>query len=418
MTETGAAAAPSGADAPPAVGSALAPLDLGDPRPERLIVRLALPSVIGLTITGLHHVANAVFIGMINAEAVVAVSIVFPLVIVVMAVGEGLGVGLAACIARYLGEDAPEKAHIAATTGIAMALSIGLAVTALVLPNLAALLVLFGATPATLPIAQGYATITLLGSSLMLLQMLCDFIAIAEGNTRFSMWTLLGSFTLNIVLDPLLIFGLDLGVEGAALATILAQVTALAAFALYFRHRIGRVRIAARHFVPTAAILRAILGIGVPVMLSTMLTAAALALVYVSAGRHGGDPAIAGIGIALRLLTMGLLPLAGFCLGAQPVLGYAHGAGDRRRVLRSLRFMLKLACGFTLGYALLILLMPGAIARLFTDEAEVAALAARALVAYHLCFALAVLQAVLVVLLQALDKPLKAALVSLGPVRV
>jgi putative MATE family efflux protein len=392
-----------------------APLNLGDRRLRRLIVRLAVPSVVGLSITALHHVVNAGFVGMLGTDAVAAVSVALPIFILVAAIGEGLGVGAAAAIGRFLGARAKGRGSVTATTALALAAAVGAVTTLVLLAGLEPLRVLLGATPATLPMAERYAGILALGCSLMLVQQVCDFVAIAEGNTRFSMWTLLGGFTLNIVLDPILIFALGLGVAGAALATLVAQVAALLAYAVYFAWAWGVVSVRPRLVRLRWPVLRPILVVGVPAMLTGGLTALAFALLYRSASLYGGDAAVAGVGIALRLLTLGFLPLAGFCLGAQAVLSFGWGARDHARVLAATRFMLRVTTGCAAGYALLVLLLANPIARLFTDDPAALAVAAAACLAFHACFALSGMQLVLLVLLQSLGKARLAALVGLAP---
>jgi putative MATE family efflux protein len=296
------------------------------------------------------------------------VSVTLPIFILVAAIGEGLGVGAAATIARFLGAKARGHASITAMVALALAAATGMAVTLGLLAVLRPALELLGAGPAVLPMAEPYAGILALGCSLLLQQQVCDFVAIAEGNTRFSMWTLLGGFSLNIALDPVMIFALGLGVAGAALATVIAQLAALLAYLVYFTKAWGIVRVRLRLVRPSWPILRPILSIGVPAMLTGALTALSFALLYRSASLVGGDAAVAGVDIALRLLTLGLLPLAGFCLGAQAVLSFAWGGQDHGRVLQATRFMLRISTGFAAAYALTMLLVPEPIARLFTAD--------------------------------------------------
>ena len=402
------------AEDPPPRGFA-APLDLGGRDVRRTIIRLALPTVAGLSINALHHTVNAVFVGMIGAHAMAAITVVFPLLIVVAAVGEGLGVGIAATIARLLGKGALGRASVTASTVLVLAVPIGLSLTAIILLLRRPLLILFGATAETWPMAETYLCITAFGATLTLLQIISDFVAIAEGNTRFSMWTLLGGFTLNIVLDPILIFGVGLGVAGAAVATMLSQLAVIAAYAVYFHRRAGRVRVSLRFARLRLRILLPVVAMGFSTTLASILTSVALAMVYHQAGVFGGDTAIAGLGIALRLLTLGSLPLLGFTLGAQPVVGFAWGAGDRARVLAAIRFALAAATAFALLYGSTVIVLAGPIARMFTTDPAVQMLAANAIVAIHAAFLLAAPRMVVLVLLQAMGQARRAALVSLAP---
>ena len=395
-----------------------APLDLGAPDLRRLIVRLALPAVAGLSINALHHLANAAFLGMLGAEAVAAVSFVFPLAILLAALGEGIGVGTAALVSRLLGAGREEEAGRAATAAMVMALATGVGAGGLVLLFLDPILHAFGTTPGAFGAARAYALILALGTVLTLTQILADFIAIAEGNTRFSMWTLVGCFAVNIALDPLFIFVFGWGVPGAAAATLVAQLLVMVVWAVYFagygRVRLRLVLLRDRLGALWREVLRPVLAVGAPAGLASVVSAAAFTLVYRTAGPYG-EASVAGLGIALRLLAAGVLPVAGFCIGAQAVLGYALGNGDTARVRAALGFMMRVTGVFALVHAAVMITFADAVVSVFSADAVVRAVAARALVAVHLFFALFGLQMVLVVLLRASGRARLAALVTLAP---
>ncbi len=392
-----------------------APQDLADPKLKRLILRLAVPSMAGLCITALHHVANAGFVGLLGPEALAAVSVAIPVFALVAAFGHGLGVGTAATVGRLLGAGAAADADRAATTALGLSVGLGLVASVILLVWQDQVLALFGATVGMMPLARDYVGLLAFSCVLLLLQITCDFITIAEGNSRFSMWTLLGGFSLNIALDPLLIFSFDLGIKGAAWATIVSQLAALAAYAAYFGYRWGRVRVRPSALTLDWRILRPMLAVGGPVTLSSGLSATAFALVFGTASAHGGDAAVAGIGIALRLLTLGMLPVTGFCLGAQAVLSFAYGAGDLRRVRAATVFMLRGALGFTLVYSLAMALCAGPVVGLFTQDSATAGIARGALILFHIGFAGAGFQYVLLVLLQAMGKATLAGAIGLAP---
>lgn len=392
-----------------------APANLDDPNLTRLVLRLALPSVLGLSFNAMHHIANAAFVGRIGTDAVAAISIALPIFLLVAALGHGLGAGAAALIGRLIGAKEINRANAAATTSLGLAFLLGVLASLCLLLWLEPILSLFGATQTLLPFAQDYVGLLAFGCALMLLQILCDFVVIAEGNSRFSMWTLIAGFGLNIALDPIFIFVLGWGIKGAALATMTSQVAALAAFAFYFWKGMGHLRIAKRFFSPSPAILGPILSVGVPTTLTSAVSAFAFALLFRSASAYGADPAVAAIGIALRLFTFGELPLVGFCIGAQALLGYTFGAHTYRRLRSVLYTMLGMALAFAFLYAGVLVGFATPVITLFTDDPLVTSIGARAIIAFHVLFAATGVQLVLLVFLQSLDRPLKAALVSLAP---
>ncbi len=187
----------------PVPETAVAPLDLGNPRLRRLIVRLALPTVAGLAINALHHVANAAFMGMLGPTEIAVVSIIVPVFVVIAALGEDLGIGATTAIGRHLGGGSRGRASATATTVLALTVPLGIALSLVLLWRLKSILGILDATVTVLPEASRYAGILGLACVLLLAQQLCDFIAIAEGNTRFGIWNLLAAFSLNIVLDPI-----------------------------------------------------------------------------------------------------------------------------------------------------------------------------------------------------------------------
>ncbi|QRM32610.1 MATE family efflux transporter [Microvirga sp. VF16] len=389
-------------------------VDLADPDLPRLILRLALPSVIGLSINALHHVANAAFVGLLGPPAVAAMSVVFPLVVLLAAIGEGIGIGAASCISRALGAGKVSLASRAAGMGFLTAAVLGVPATVLLLAGLDPLLTAFGASVSTLPLARGYGGLIIAGYTTMMCHILCDLVAIAEGRTRFSMLVLLISFAVNIALDPVFIFLFDWGVTGAAVATLAGQAVALGIYGWDFAQRRGTLRIGLRLLRPVPALLREIAAVGLPASLASVLSAVAFALIYRAAGAHG-DAAVAGVGIALRLLTGGSLPVIGFCLGAQPIFGFGWGAGAYARLLRAIQLTVVFASLFTGGFAGLMLAFSHEVVALFTTDAGVRGVAARALMAFTIGFALFGVQMVLVTLLQATGRARLAAFLSLAP---
>jgi putative MATE family efflux protein len=390
------------------------PPDLERDSPPRLIWRLALPAIIGLSANALYHTVNAMFLGRLGAEAVSAVSAVFPILILLGAIGEGIAVGTASLASRLLGAKDHEAANRTATVGLALAVATGIAVSVTLSFHTNDVLRLFGVTDSAFPLAQAYLRIALCGYVLLMLQIFGDFLAISEGNTRFSMWVLIAAFGINAALDPLFIFVFGWGVTGAAAATLVAQATAATIYLGYFVNEMGRLRIAPRFLTASPAILGEIAAVGAPATLATALTALAFALVYGTAGAYG-DEAVAGIGIALRLFSLGALPVFGFCLGARPVLGFAWGAGNMARTAAALRFMLAVTFAACAAYALAILAFAPQILPLFTSDPGIIATGVRAAYACFALFAFFGLHVVLVAFLQSTGQALLAGIVLLAP---
>lgn len=379
----------------------LAPDDLNDPALTRLIFRLGMPAVAGLSINAVHHTINMFFVGMIGSHEIAAVTVVLPILMMIGAIGEGLGAGVATAVGRGLGAVDPQRANTTASTSVMLAIPLGLVLTVGILLFRRELLILFGASKAILPMAEQYLFIVAFSVTLTMLQILSDFIAIAEGNTRFSMWTLTGCFALNILLDPIMIFWFDFGLAGAAIATIVSQTAALCAYLVYFHKRSGTLHLAARFVAFRADILKPVLVIGLPTMLTSILSSISFAVVFAFAGFYRGDGGIAGVGIAMRVLALGMLPIVGLSLGGQAVLSFAWGAKNPERLLAASVTLLKLTSGFAILYGLGVVLLRYPIAAIFTDNAEIVRIAALTIIATHIPFIFFGARQVLLVLLQA-----------------
>jgi len=391
-----------------------APDDLNDPALTRLIFRLGMPAVAGLSINAVHHTINMVFVGMIGSHEIAAITVVLPILMMVGAIGEGLGVGVATAVGRALGAGDLQRANITASTLVMLAIPVGFILTVAILLFKRELLVLFGASEAILPLAGHYLAIVAFSVTLTMLQILSDFIAISEGNTRFSMWTLTGCFALNIVLDPIMIFWFGFGLAGAAVATILSQIAALGAYLIYFRKQIGTLHVAARFAAFRADILKPVLLIGLPTTLTSMLSSISFAALFTFAGFYRGDSGIAGVGIAMRVLTLGMLPIIGLSLGGQAVLSFAWGAKNPVRLVAASGTLLKLTSGFAIIYGLGAVLLRYPIAAIFTSDAEIADIAALTLVVTHIPFIFFGARQILLVLLQAQGRARLAAFISVA----
>ncbi|MEY9161090.1 MATE family efflux transporter [Bradyrhizobium japonicum] len=386
-------------------------VDLSDQKLPGLLLRLAIPSVIGLSINALQQALNAIFVGSLGAQAIAAVSMTVPIIILLGAVGEGIGVGTASFISRHLGAGNELEASRGASTALALAAPIGVIMTIALLVILRGIFVALGASPTILPIALDYATILLPGSTLMLLNMVSGFIARAEGNTRFSMWTMLTAFMLNALLDPIFIFLLGLGVRGAALATLISQIAAISLYTAYFTKRLGTVLVSISQVSLRVDRIRQLALIGAPATTTSILAALAGMFLYGAAARFGDD-FIAAVGIAVRILTIGALPITGFCIGSQAVLGFGWGARDFARVMKVAKFMLSITVSLSFAYSAAVMLFVWPLVRLFSDSDKVTEIAVSSCIVFHLFFGLYGIQSFVTTMLQSQGRAGLSAVVS------
>lgn len=388
-------------------------IDLSDPNLASLILRLAIPSIVGLSINAVQQAVNAIFVGALGAQAIAAVSMTLPVVVLLTAVGQGIGVGTASFVSRHLGAGEYLEASRGASTALALAAPIGIMITAFLLLNLRRIFVTLGATPTIMPVALDYAATLLFGYTLMLLNIVNGFIVRAEGNTRFSMWTMLTAFILNAVLDPAFIFLLDLGVRGAALATLVSQIAAISLYIVHFSKLRGIVLVKLSYISLRTSRIRQIASIGAPATMTGILSAIASMLLYGAAAPFGDD-CIAAMGIAVRLLTIGALPVTGFCMGSQAVLGFGWGAHDLPRVWKAAKLMLSMSVALSVAYSAAVVSFARPLVKLFSDSENVTEIAVLTCIVFHLLFWLFGIESFVTTMLQSFGRARLSVIVSLA----
>ena len=393
----------------------MTPIDLGSPALLQTLLRTALPAVGGLSINATHQGVDAFFVGQLGPEALAAVSLALPLTGLTAAVGVGLGVGTAAAVGRALGAGRREEAGRQASAAMALCLLLAVCLAAALWAARLPVLDLLGATSGVRAPALDYLSVMAFSAGLGMVQILCDFTAIGEGNARFSLLSLALCFCLNMALDPVLIFWAGFGVKGAALATILAQLAALALYTLYFARERGAIRLRPALSLTALARLWPVLRVGLPEAGSVLLASLAFLLLYRLAGDLEGASGQAAMGIALRLWVLATLPVEGFCLGAQPVLAHAAGAGNGSRLNHAALAAAAIAAGFAALFMAIGLLAAPQLSRLFAEDPAVLTLAAPAVFALALSLPATALRHAAQVTLQATARARLAAVLGLAP---
>lgn len=345
----------------------------------RLIMRMAVPSVISMLVTSLYNMADTFFIGQLNnTSATGAISVVYPLMAIIQAIGFLLGHGSGNTISRTLGRQDMEDAGRTAATGFFGAWILGFVFTALCLSFLQPLMRLLGATETILPYAVEYGHFICIGAPWMLASIVLNVQMRFQGNAFFSMIGIASGAIINIGLDPVFIYGLGMGVSGAALATICSQAIS---FCLLFAgtFRGGNIRIRLRSFTPDWTHVKPILLGGMPSLFRQGLGSVAGILMNVAARTYGGvtpmeiDAAVAAIGIVNRMMQFCASAIIGLGQGFQPVCGFNYGAKKFKRVRQGYFFTLKAMFFTMLVISAVGLTVSASVIRLFSqDEAVIA----------------------------------------------
>ena len=304
-----------------------------------LICRLAVPTVISNLITTFYNMADAFFIGKISTSASGAVGIAFSVMAVIQAIGFFFGQGSGNNISRMLGQHREKESERLAATGFFSALITGVVFAAGGLLFLEPLCRLLGSTETILPYAADYIRLILIGAPYMAASLVLNCQLRFEGSAFYGMIGLTAGGILNLILDPVFIFACDMGISGAALATVLSQ---LVSFCLLFReleHR-GTVPIRPKNFTPSKKYYRIIFNGGLPSLCRQSVSGVATACMNIAAGTFG-DAAVAAMAIVTKIANFTNAVLLGFGQGFQPVCGYNYGAGLYGRVKEGFWFCVR-----------------------------------------------------------------------------
>ncbi|NLG04869.1 MAG: MATE family efflux transporter [Clostridia bacterium] len=306
---------------------------------EKLVCKLAFPTIISMLITSFYNMADTFFVGKINTSATGAVGIVFTLMAVIQACGFFFGHGSGNYISRQLGRQNKEEASRMASIGFFSSLLFGIAFMMIGLLFLKPLAVALGSTQTILPYAMDYLKLILIGAPYMTASLVLNNQLRFQGNAMYAMIGILTGAVLNIALDPLFIFVFKMGIKGAALATIISQLVSFCML-LYGTHQGENLHIHIQNFKPTPAYYLEICRGGAPSLLRQGLASVAGICLNFSAGVYG-DVAIAAMSITNRVMMFAGSALIGFGQGFQPVCGFNYGAGLYERVKKAFFFCIK-----------------------------------------------------------------------------
>ncbi len=345
---------------------------------RKLVCTLAVPTMVSMIITSVYNMADTFFVSQIGTSASGAVGIAFSLMAIIQAIGFTLGSGSGNYISRLLGQKNEQYASKVAATGFFTALGLGAVLALLGLLFLEPLVYALGATETIAPYAKDYIRFILIGAPYMAASFVLNTILRFQGSAFFAMLGIGAGGVLNIILDPIFIFVLDLGTAGAALATIISQFIGFCILNIGCRIG-GNIRIRFKDFTPKWEIYREILRGGLPSFYRQTLASTSMIFLNQYAGPYG-DAAIAAMAIVTRTFQFAISALLGFGQGFQPVCGFNYGAKRYDRVWEAFWFCVKTAATVMALVAALGFVFSEQIITLFRrDDLEVIAIGAAAL---------------------------------------
>ena len=309
---------------------------------NRLIPRLAVPTIISMLVTSIYNMADTFFVSQISTSASGAVGVMFSAMSMIQAIGFTLGMGSGNHISRSLGNRDEERAGVFAATAFYTAAIIGTAILVFGTLFSRQLVFFLGATQTIAPYAQDYARYILIGAPFMMTSFVMNNILRSQGNAVFAMVGITVGGILNMILDPLLILGLNMGISGAAIATMVSQMISFAILLYQCNARPDCIKIQLSKFRPSGKVYGEILHAGLPSFCRQGLASAAAVILNFAAGPYG-DAAIAAMSIVTRFMMFINSSLIGFGQGFQPVCGFNFGAERYDRVLEAFWFCVKVA---------------------------------------------------------------------------
>ena len=358
---------------------------LGTAPVGRLLFKLAIPTIAAQLINMLYNVVDRIYIGHMGDDgslALTGLGVCLPIIMVVSAFAALISSGGAPRASIFMGKGDNESAEITLGTCFTAQIIASIVLTAVLLVWHRPLLLAFGASENTIGYASDYLVLYSMGTVFVQLTLGMNAFITAQGFTRTGMLTVLIGAVLNIILDPVLIFGFNMGVKGAALATVISQAVSCVWVLLFLigkktvlRLRPRNLRIRIRYLLPCLA-----LGLA-PFIMQASESVITVAF-NSSLLKYGGDVAVGAMTIFASVMQLALMPLQGLAQGAQPITGYNLGARNPERIKQVFKILLfsSLAYSFTIWSA--VMLFPSTFASIFTSDAEMIEFAARYLRIY------------------------------------
>lgn len=346
----------------------------------KLLKKLSLPAMVGMLANALYNLVDTIFVGHgVGPMAIAGISVAFPIQMLVGAFALTFGVGAASISSRRLGEKNEKAAAKAAGNAIVMTIITSLLISLIGLLFLDPILSFLGASETILPFSRDYLSIILYGALFVSFSMCSNNLIRAEGNAKASMFIMLSGMVLNIILDPIFIFGLKLGIRGAALATVISQVVSSIIALSFFLKKKSILQFTRNSFKLSFKLIKETVLLGTSTFIRQIGTSIITVLMNNILGVHGGDAAIATYGMINRLAVFFLLPSFGVNQGLQPIAGYNYGAKFYDRVKKVLKLSTIWTSLIGLSGSVLCVLFPRTLLGMFTTDETVLSMAVPAL---------------------------------------
>ncbi|AXG39336.1 MATE family efflux transporter [Enterococcus gilvus] len=349
---------------------------LGVEKVSRLLWRFSIPAIIGMVVNALYNVVDRIYIGNapgLGANGLAGITIGFPIMIILLSIGILFGVGGATLFSMKLGAGETEEAELALGNAFSLLLISGVLFMVLGQVFLSPLLASFGASPQILPYAIGYMRIIFWGAVFQIVSIGLNNFLRADGQPKLAMVTMFMGAGVNIILDPVFIYVFDMGMAGAALATILSQFISMVWILTYFFSKRSHHPIRLKNMVLKWGTAIRITALGLPNFLLQLGNSVLNVVLNMTLLSYGGDIAVSGMGIVNSIQTILLMPITGLVQGAQPIVSFNFGAKKFNRVRETQKYAILIATTIVgIGW-LATRIIPEPLVRLFNSEPELLA---------------------------------------------
>ena len=341
----------------------------------KLVMKMSLPAIVAMIVMSIYNIVDALFMGMLGTEALGAATVGYPFFMILTALGLMFGMGGASYQSRLLGEQKMDMAEKTVATVFISGAILGLVATLLTVPFSGRIAILFGANDQLFSASKDYIMVLSMGAVFPILSMCANNLLRAEGSALYSLVGMGIGTIINIALDPLLMFTFQMGVKGAALATVISQAVGMVLlFSFYFRKK-TLVAFHLKQFHPNLNMYAQILKVGGAAFLQQLLVTITMALMNTRAGVLGGAAMgaalIAAIGAVNRISMLGYSVMMGFGQGLQPVIGYNFGANQPIRVRKAIDFAFLVTTAFGVILAVVSFTASMELAGLFSSSMDV-----------------------------------------------
>lgn len=360
---------------------------LGTEKVSKLLWQFSIPAIIGMVVNALYNVVDRIYIGHapgLGANGLAGITIGFPIMIILLSIGILFGVGGATLFSMKLGEGKTKDAELALGNAFSLLIISGLLFMLLGHIFLSPVLSAFGASENILPFAMSYMRIIFSGAVFQIVSIGLNNFLRADGQPKLAMITMFMGAGVNIILDPVFIYVLDMGMAGAALATILSQFISMVWILSYFLSKRSHHQIQVKNMPIKLSIATRITALGMPNFLLLLGNSVLNVVLNMTLLSYGGDIAVSGMGIVNSIQTILLMPITGLVQGAQPIVSFNFGAKKFQRVRETQKYAITIATIIVLLGWLATRFMPEQLVRLFNNEPELLAFGAKALQTWFL----------------------------------